>query len=811
MTRYLTLCTLLYFWMLTEGCLPPSDPYPNDPPETVIEEAEVISGNLEQYIIDWLDGEVPSVIPDSLIPQGISDSKDFYLKHPEEVGIEEVWAVREAKPINKDSLYAGIPDPQVSYLYLGTALAPFGSKLVVEGEFPHCRFFSFQVTPPIDGKGYYANREFGGAEVSLVDVDIDPLPGHTNPFRLGADRTATERRYRVEFELAIGDGVALNEGAFEYPYLKLGNNKRIGALLTYQGPLGHKTLAQTPVENPGDWNLGALWVRIYQPDDGTGPYGGVPLPKVYYELPDGRQYFIGSDFSKLQERADLTSPNQEKVSSRNPYFGPVVGWKKSWGITRSILSGVCQANGWSRQDSAQRIRDIDLGWTGRGEFRPAPHNYEPHATTNNYINYLGRKVDILPGRVLVLTGKMPTFPSTRNGESVMEGGEVRYWSIAGIDDDPFSPLPATTIHAIGDDEVVLDEDRNYIIVYSHPDDRPENAVAANGVTWVNSGTQTNHGLLLRWLSVGQEWFTPRSPNEETLHWSVSDWAGTAYDSTLIDVNWREGHMQCFLPRVHDLSKAAFEALNAPLSVSAIPVWIDSTLAPGPAESRLAKIEASSVLDDSPESQPENALDGSVSTGWSSAFGADTAILTLDFDSIRTISTAKLIWDFVFFARAYELQYSTDGQNWLVWASANNENGQVDLFQHLPGVEAQYIRLVCTEANLSWYRLAEFEVFTGDCDCGDGALTAPKAESQPAVRQVSVFPNPAVDKLHFDLSEAQFQQIKEIRIWNAQGQLVRYAMEVDSLTLDISALVPGAYFIQFEGVGWQGITRFLVVQ
>ncbi len=123
------------------SCLPASDPYPNRPPSEVIEEAQILSDKLEDYIYLWTQGLVPSQIPDSLIPQGIEDSQNFYLKHPDSVTLAETWAVRFAKPINKDSLYAGIPDPKVTYYFLGTALAPFRSKMIVEGEFPHARFF----------------------------------------------------------------------------------------------------------------------------------------------------------------------------------------------------------------------------------------------------------------------------------------------------------------------------------------------------------------------------------------------------------------------------------------------------------------------------------------------------------------------------------------------------------------------------------------------------------------------------------------------------------------------------------------------
>lgn len=127
-------------------------------------QAQAWSTAFEQYIADWTLGLVPDSIPDSLIPQGISDSKNFYLKDPDEVTAAETWAVRYARPINKDSLLTGIPDPKITYLFLGTALAPFGSKLVIEGEFPRCRFFSVQITQPLNGSEYYAQRQFGAAE-----------------------------------------------------------------------------------------------------------------------------------------------------------------------------------------------------------------------------------------------------------------------------------------------------------------------------------------------------------------------------------------------------------------------------------------------------------------------------------------------------------------------------------------------------------------------------------------------------------------------------------------------------------------------
>jgi hypothetical protein len=320
--------TIFSTFFLQQSCLPPSTPYPYRPPADVVAEAEAWSVNFEAYIKQWTQGQVASSIPDSLIPQGISDCKDFYLKNPSDVTDAETWAVRFARPINKDSLLAGIPDPKITYLYLGTPLAPFGSKLVMEGEFPHCRFFSVQITPPLNGLEYYAQRQFGAAEVALVDADIEPISGHTNPFRLGANRNATNRKFRIEFNLATGDPTDLNPEAHTYPFRK-NTNTRTGSMLVNQGPLGYKTIAGTPLPVQGDWDLGALWVRIYEPDNGTGPMGGVAMPKVWFELPDGSKYFIGSDFSALQKRADNTIANRVVDKQPNPNFGPATGWYKS--------------------------------------------------------------------------------------------------------------------------------------------------------------------------------------------------------------------------------------------------------------------------------------------------------------------------------------------------------------------------------------------------------------------------------------------------------------------------------------------------
>lgn len=806
MKNIIILLLALTLFNISLAQLPAADHYPYQPPALVVSQAQKISDSLESYILKWTQGTVPNTIPSTLIPQGITDSKNFYLKDPAFATAAETWAVRYAKPLRKDSLYAGIPDPKITYLFLGTAFAPFGSKLVIEGEFPHCRFFSLQISPPLNGKEYYAQRQFGTAEVSIADIDIDPLPGHTNPFRVGANRNATNRSYRMEFDLTTGDPTSLNGVGHMYPYRDNVNNRK-GAMMVYQGPLGHKTVVGTPLANGGDWDLGCLWLRIYEPDNNVNALGGVPMPKIYFELPNGSRYFIGSDFTALQRRADTTIANRVVVSQPNPNFGPEYGWGKSWGITRSLLNGICSSNNWYNQRDS--VRKLELGWTGRGEYQPAPGNIEPHATTNNYASYLGRTIAVPPGMVAVLTGKLPTFPSTKNGEAIMTPGDVRYWSIIGVDQDIFSPLPATTAHAICDDEVTIDVNRNYVIAYSRIVDKPNNASTANGVSWVDWGTQSELGVLMRWVCVAPDWRFSLAPHEHNLDYLHSDWSSPLYDSTLIGVNWRNGFMKCYLPRVHYMTKAQFEALGNNLDAEKIPVWVDSSLTKrGAAESRLGTIIASGSLDATAANAPSNVNDGNFNTAWSAAWNTPNSWITVDLGSVKKISAVKLAWDWILFGKDYTIKTSNDNITWTTIATAVNENGQIDLYRNLQNVSGRYVKLDLTAFNTLYYRLGEFEVYTSDCNCNAPVVTSIKDNSTNGTNGISLYPNPATNEIYISNNQSDNTDTNYF-VYNIEGKRIT-TIEINKTDrkIDISNLSNGVYCLVAINKNWQATVKFI---
>jgi hypothetical protein len=555
----------------------PRFPYFDDR-AAVIRDARGISDALERYIRAWFDGRVPADIPRALLPKGMNDV-DFpsaRLVRAEDIDVQRQWSIRPARPIDPAGYLGFFPDPNVTYLVIPAMYLPFGSKVVVEGEFPYARFFDLQVTPSFEPELYRYDGGVGVAEVPLVDADIEPLPGHVNPFRVGADRRDARRGYRIELEMAVGDPVALN-AAFRPPYFRAPGNRRVGAGLQYQGAWG------APWSNGhrrGLWDTGQLWLRYYAPDDTEDPHAGVALPRVRYELPDGRGFFVEFDIDSFNRRANRVvaiadEPPMEPIAKMKQ--GPGDGWFKQTGIFRGVIGGIALGTGWG---GAQFVRDLDRGVAGRGSELPAPSDYEQSATSATYVDYLVRGMCLGANKVVALTGRLPTIPATRNGAPRMTAAQARYWSLVGyavpsgwdfVKALDRNAVIGSAVHAVMDEELVLDGERRYVIVLSRPADRPRNATAANGVTWVDWGPSAHISWTLRWLTVGPEWTDPRAPTPQRLGRKADLW-DPGFDVAAISRNDHGGLLGDLLPRVHYLDAAAFEALGSEVTAESLPVW-----------------------------------------------------------------------------------------------------------------------------------------------------------------------------------------------------------------------------------------------
>lgn len=559
--------------------LPAPPAYPTAiPREQLLRDAQGYSDALRGYVDAWLAGRAPARLPDAFVPPGVwrRDFPGFTLQRVEETRPERQWLQRPAHFIDPAALHGAFPDPNCTYL-IAMLFAPFGATLVLEGEFPHARFFDAQISPSFDPASYRYDGGVGVGEVPIVDVDIEPLPGHVNPFRIGARRDAAARGYRLEFPLAIGDPVALNE-AFRPPHFRAPGNVRVGGALFFQGPWG--AYRGIGGHGRGAWDIGQLWLRYYRPDDARGPLAGVPLPRMKYRLEDGREFWLQVDGSGLVRRANRTvslPPGSLEPDARANET-PEYGWVKQVGIFRSVVGGIALG---SRLASPKYVRDLDRGVAGRGHDLAPPNDYEQSATSCTYIDYLVRGMSCARGKVVVLTGRLPLTPRTRAGAPVAERGEARYWSLVGYHVPTgwdflkaFSPDAVNGVaqHAVMDEEVVLQAGRRFVIALSRPEDRPRNAVAEAGVTWVDWGVAPKVSWTLRWLTVGPEWTADSAPTRARVG-KDGDWAHPQFDPARL---WRHndgrGLLGEYQPQVHYLARSEFEALGARVAPGDVPVW-----------------------------------------------------------------------------------------------------------------------------------------------------------------------------------------------------------------------------------------------
>jgi hypothetical protein len=374
----------------------------------------------------------------------------------------------------------------------------------------------------------------------------------------------------------MGNGAEL-DSAFKPPYFRAASNNRYASAIQYQGPLADPQSKISKLgHGRGLWNMGSFWVRYYAPDSRVGPLGGVPLPRVLYELPTGEQFFLSADF-KEHEAAINQTRKAWSTPGANP--GALEGAKRGWNHDLDILHGgiaeIFQAVGKTTAADKAYGRNLILGLISRGERQPPPGNYESSSSRCIYISYLSRGMSIDRNKVAVLTGRLPKTPKTRDGESTMQRGQARYFSITSYPPPDWQDLsfigPALT--SIMDEDIVTDAEGRYVIVYSRQKDRPSNAYDRNGVTWVDWGDIATQGWVLRWLSVHPEWRDPEIvPDITNLPYETTSWFSPSFDPTLTRINSQQGKLGTYQPKVHYLSKKEFEQLGSTVQASAVPEW-----------------------------------------------------------------------------------------------------------------------------------------------------------------------------------------------------------------------------------------------
>jgi len=106
--------------------------------------------------------------------------------------------------------------------------------------------------------------------------------------------------------------------------------------------------------------------------------------------------------------------------------------------------------------------------------------------------------------------------------------------------------------------------------------------------------------------------------------------------------------------------------------------------------------------------PSRAIDGSTSTYWRSSSGG-TQWLRVDLGSSKSVSKVVVNWSSSYYARAYRIETSADGTTWT--SRYSTSSGTSGTKTHtFTAVSARYVRVYCTSANYSNYRINEFEVW-----------------------------------------------------------------------------------------------------
>jgi hypothetical protein len=380
----------------------------------------------------------------------------------------------------QDGVNLFAPETNVAYWYNILKL-PAGAKVELSGRFPHSRFMSLTSYGTVVANG----TEFPGVALSaLSDYQIEPDRGSVNPFRDGADRDGKKRSFTITIDGQIDPGA--------------GNRK---ANTLYVGQAGHTEQTQT-VE---------LLLRNYRPDVNRTMAGIDRLPAPTVVLADGTKKTgpaacaatgvitdpenvdrtkIGIEPAAYLQQLNLKRPNP--ADPANPLNAlPTHPALRNLDWNRFINTQQTLAPFW-----AGTVKEPDIA---KLPTAIAPGLYA--APANAYIAaYADRTFGPDPHghNVLVLRGKMPTHPTTFNGDPANNsaGKQVRYWSICNYGTIIAKPaVGAVNTECLFDEEIPVDRNGFYTIVVSLPEDRPANARQRCGVAWMD-WTRKGDGIYL---------------------------------------------------------------------------------------------------------------------------------------------------------------------------------------------------------------------------------------------------------------------------------------------------------------------------
>ena len=347
-------------------------------------------------------------------------------------------------------------DIEASYWPARFRLAP-GEKLVLKAIFAHSRYTSF-------------NSYGGGAPTSsLVDKDIKPDSGSSNPFLQGARRdTPDDQRHYTVY--------VINE-----PEPK---NKADRA---------PNTLYARPAAEPYD--IVELRFRTYLVDEtpqaAFDQRGGVPLPAPVALISADGVTHPGEAICR-EDRAQA-----QKMFFRAVPPETVSAWWEGYPCTDKTPKGQFCNDPFTAPAQTPPVTEKFFGipYSLKGMHMPPEERakmkppsscklakgFEGNADNAYMMTFLNNHF----GKVVELRGRYPRTPRTYFDAKTWDESQtdLRYWSAMSGNEVPSTQIAA----GIVDEQIPIDKDGFFSIIVSKPEDRPKNATQACGHAWLDWG------------------------------------------------------------------------------------------------------------------------------------------------------------------------------------------------------------------------------------------------------------------------------------------------------------------------------------
>lgn len=381
------------------------------------------------------------------------------------------WTVGAA---NATAMNVAFPDADASY-WAAYYILPAGAKLQLEGRYPHSRFAAIQ-----------SYNLMGSPVDALADYQINPDPGSVNPFRPRVPRTATRRSYTLELlDTSLGEWPSMNQRS-DMPV--------------------RNALHTLPMV--GDSPVRLLMYRVFVPDRGRDLRGSVQLPQPRLTLADGTVLTGKAACAALLpaqmptlDPAALQLPKDQYDAMR--YQPGVAAWfpaknPPAWRIqyNRPYLMALYNGPDFHSDDSnPTRL--------GQSSFFP-----------NLFVQYARVVTNRKLGKVVAFRGRLATTPRTLAGERYLQSAQVRYESFCTQE----SMLTTRVTDCAFDEQIPLRAGRRFVVVASRRADRPRNATARCGVTWLDWSSRGDGGRDHDFGSLQMRTMLPSS----SFHHSIQD-------------------------------------------------------------------------------------------------------------------------------------------------------------------------------------------------------------------------------------------------------------------------------------------------